>query len=103
LNPKLPKFEGEQPQAASLRLSGRSDERVGALAREEEVYLIVRAVVNKITHGDESGVLTRVHHARATTVILMERDQGERILDEATMLANEQFGIRDLFNQDGEA
>lgn len=97
----LPKFEGQQVKAARLKLAGRSDERVGALALDEEVYLIVRGVVRKVTHGDETGIFTRTHEVKASAAILLDRDQGARILDEAAMLADERFGIRNLFNDDG--
>lgn len=93
----LPKFEGQQVQAARLKLSGHSDERVGALASEEDVYLIVRGVVAHIDHGNVGDVFTRTHTVRATAAILMSADQGARILDEAAMLADERFGVQNLF------
>jgi hypothetical protein len=101
---QLPKFEGRGVQAATLKLTGRSDERVGSLALDEEVYLIIRGVVRKIAHSDDSGIFTRSHEVKASVAIIIERDQGERILDEAAMLADERFGIQNLFNiEDAEA
>jgi hypothetical protein len=99
---QLPKFEGRGVQAATLKLTGRSDERVGSLALDEEVYLIIRGVVRKIAHSDDSGIFTRSHEVKASVAIIIERDQGERILDEAAMLADERFGIQNLFT-DAEA
>lgn len=98
----LPKFEGQQPKASGLRITGRSGERVGALANEEEVFLVVKGVVAKVGHGNVGNVFTRTHDVKVTTAILVDRDAGARFLDEATAWANERFGIRDLFNQDGE-
>jgi hypothetical protein len=97
----LHKFEGQMPKAARLKVSGHSDERVGELANDEEVYLIVKGVVSTVDHGHVGNVFTRTHKVKATSVILMDRDQGARILDEAAMLADERFGIQSLFNPDG--
>lgn len=94
---QLPKFEGEQPKAARLKISGRSDERVGAMARNEEFYIVARCAVAKIIHGDDGGVLTRTHDAKAAVIVVIDRATGARLLDEAVMLANDRFGIRDLF------
>ena len=94
----LPKFEGQQVKAARLQVRGNSDERVGALANEEEVYLIVRGVVATVDHGNVGNVFTRTHKVKATAAILLDRDQGARMLDEAAMLADERFGIQTLFN-----
>jgi hypothetical protein len=95
----LPRFEGQHVKAARLKLSGHSDERIGALANEEEIYLIVRGVVADVAHGNVSNVFTRTHKVKATAAILLDRDQGARILDEAAMLADERFDIPSLFNQ----
>jgi hypothetical protein len=99
----LPKFEGQHVKAARMKISGHSDERIGALANEEEVYLIVRGVVATVDHGNVGNVLTRTHKVKATAVILLDKDQGARLLDEAAMLADERFGIQSLFNGDGPA
>jgi hypothetical protein len=85
-------------------LTGHSDERVGALVNEEEIFLIVRAVVSNVDHGNVGNVFTRTHKVKATSAILLDAEQGARILDEAAMLADERFGIQSLFNQaDGES
>lgn len=102
---KLPNFDGQHVKAARLKLSGKSDERVGALALDEEAYVIVRCVCTHVDHGDVDGVLTRLHAMRATAVVLMDKGAGARMLDEASMLADERFGISNLFTQsegDGE-
>jgi hypothetical protein len=98
----LPKFEGRPVEAASLRLSGKSQERVGSLALGEEVYVIVKATIAKISHGDASEVFTRQHDARAVAVVIVDRKDGERWLSEAAMLADERFGIQNLFGPNGE-
>lgn len=100
MKPSLPEFEGETPKQARLKLTGHSDERVGALAKEEEFFLIVRGVVSNVDHGNVGNVFTRTHKGKATSMILLDKDQGARILDEAAMLADERFGVPNLFNQD---
>lgn len=95
---QLPKFEGSGvPKAARLKLTGNSDERVGALALGEEVYLIIRGVVSNVDHGSVGNVFARTHKVKASSVVFIDREQGERMLDEAAMLADERFGIRNLF------
>lgn len=102
----LPRFEGRNVQVGSLRLTGKVHERVGALAKDEEVFLIVKGTVTEITHGDirvnGADLYGRKHTVKASALVLIERDQGGRMLDEATMLAGERFGVVDLFHQDGD-
>jgi hypothetical protein len=99
LKTQLPKFEGQQVKAAALKVSGRCDSRVGALGLDEEVYLVIKVVVAKISHGDQSGIFTRTHDAKAVVIVPLERASGARILDEASALADERFGIANLFNE----
>lgn len=101
---QLPKFEGSGvPKAARLRLTGKSDERVGALGLGEEVYLIISGVVSNVDHGSVGNVFARTHKVKASAVVFLEREQGQRMLEEAAMLADERFGIQNLFaDRDGE-
>ena len=102
----LPKFEGRQVQAGTLRVTGRSREKVGALALDEEVFLIVRGTVSQIAHSevsiDGAEIFARVHTVKANALQLVERAAGERMLDEATALADERFGVVNLFTQKDE-
>jgi hypothetical protein len=102
---KLPRFEGREVQAATMSLTGRCRERIGALALDEEVYLIVRATVTKVAHhdgsGDQDGLFVRNHTVRAGAIMLLANGDGPRLLDEAAMLADERFGIQTLFRDGG--
>lgn len=52
MNTVLPIFESRRVEAAELKLTGKVDERIGSLDYDEEVYLIVRGRVSKITHAE---------------------------------------------------
>lgn len=99
----LPKFEGRQVLAGTLRVTGRTREHVGALALDEQVFLIVRGTVSQVAHSevsiDGADVFARVHTVKADALQLVDRAAGERMLDEATALADERFGVVNLFNQ----
>ena len=97
---RLPKFEGIPVEAATLRVAGALGERVGALASGEEVFIVLRAVVTDVTHGVHADVMTRQHKATTVVAALLEPEQGARLLEEALVLADERFGIRDLFHTD---
>jgi len=56
-----------------------------------------KASVAKITHGDLKTVFTRLHKATATEVVLIERADGQRMLDEAQAMADDRFGLANLF------
>jgi len=91
-------FEGARPETASLRLTGKSEERVGALAHGELVYLLVKANVAKVTHGyDADDLLVREHTLKASNVIILDAKDGARLLTEGQMLADERFGVPSLF------
>ena len=100
---RLPKFEGVSVEAATLRVNGSIDERVGSLASGEELFVILRAVVVDVAHGIRAEVMTRQHKARTVNAVLLEPDQGARLLEEALVLADERFGIRDLFHTDDDS
>lgn len=94
-------FEGTAVEAARLTLSGASDERVGKMAMGEEIFLVVKAVVHKVSHGEEKvnkvEQFTRTHKAGITAMFMVDKGAGERMLMEASMLSDEQFGISNLF------
>lgn len=97
---KLPRFEGETPSSSVVKLSGRAEDRIGALARNEEAFFVIKAVIANVDHGDHGGALARIHKAKVVAMYYLEAEQGERLLTEAALLADERFGIRDLFHQD---
>ena len=88
-------------EAATLKVAGSLAERVGALATGEELFVILRAVVTDVGHGIHADVMTRQHKAATVLAVLLEPEQGARLLEEALVLADERFGIRDLFHTDG--
>lgn len=100
----LPRFENRTPAAATLALTGKATANVGALAYGEEVFLIVRANVTKVAHGEArvngADVFARQHTLKADACQLVELEDGKRLLAEAEALADERFGVPNLFNQD---
>ena len=99
----LPRFENRTPAAATLALSGKATANVGALAYGEEVFLIVRANVTLVGHGEArvngADVFARKHTLKADACQLLDADEGKRMLAEAEMLADERFGVPNLFSQ----
>lgn len=99
-------FEGRTVTAGGIKLTGSSWARVGRLDADEDCYLIVRATVTKITHGeakiDGAGHYARVHTLAASAVELVDTDAGARMLDESRMLADECFGTPNIFARAGE-
>lgn len=97
----MPKFEGRAVQMGALKLTGKADERIGSLDYDEEVYLLVRARVSKVSHEEvtKQGAtfFARLHTANARSVVIVDPADGERMLDEAAMLADERFGVQSLF------
>ena len=104
MDTELPRFEGRIVDAASLKLTGKATERVGALRDEEEVFLIVRGRVSKVSHGEATvngaDVYLREHTVKADRMTIIDPDDGERMLSEATMLADEAFGLAGLFSKE---
>lgn len=97
---RIQKFEGAPVDGATLKVTGALGERVGQLARGEEVFVILRAVVTDVNHGIRGELLLRQHKAATVVAAMLEPDQGARLLEEALTLADERFGIRDLFHTD---
>ena len=98
----LPRFEGRPVQVGTIRLTGRTHDRVGCLAHDEEVFLIVRARVADVGHGDArvngADLFARKHILKADAVSIVEAKDGARMLEEAIALADERFGVPNLFN-----
>ena len=102
----LPSFEGREVQSAVAKFSGRTSSRVGALGQDEFVIVVARVKVNKVSHQDfkaSSGanspkLYTRVHECTTTRAIVLPEEQGAKILEEAQMWSDDQFGIQGLFN-----
>lgn len=97
----MPTFEGRAVHAGALKLTGKADERIGSLDYDEEVYLLVRARITKVSHEevtkDGVGLFARIHTANARSLVIVDPNDGERMLDEAAMLADERFGVASLF------
>lgn len=101
MDTKLPRFEGRDVEGATLKLSGKAESRVGALGDQEAVFLIVKGHVSKISHGDATvngaTVFVREHTVKASELVILDPDDGERMLSEGAMLADEKFGLMGLF------
>ena len=100
-------FEGRKVSGSQLKLTGSTDGKLGSLDYDEEVYLFVKGRVKKITHGDVTiggtATFSRLHTVGAISIYVVEPEQGERMLDEAAMMADERFGIGSLFGGAGES
>jgi hypothetical protein len=98
-------YEGKQPQGATVKLSGQAEQFVGPLHLDEEVFFVVRGHVQKVSHQDGkingAELFIREHTVKASNVVILTPEDGERMLDEATMLAEEAFGIQRMFKQAG--
>ena len=99
----LPRFENRTPAAATLALTGKANANVGALSYGEEVFLIVRASVTLVGHGEArvngADVFARKHTLKADACQLLDADEGKTMLAEAEMMADERFGVPNLFSQ----
>lgn len=99
MNKGLSIFEGRAVEAAQLKITGGSDDRVGTLEYGEQIFFVGKAWVSKITHEEKKEGFTRIHTASASSMVLLEREDGERMLSEGQMMADERFGIANLFAQ----
>lgn len=86
-----------------MKLAGSVSDRVGSLDMGEHVFVIVKGTVAGITHGDVKDVFTRTHKVTASALVILDPEDGRRMLDEAQMIADERFGIENLFRQAEEA
>ena len=94
---QLPLFEGKEPRVATMKVSGATEDRVGCLALEEEVYFVGKGTVAGVSHQDVKHQFTRVHKVTPSAIVIIERGDGERMLNEAQMMADERFGVQNLF------
>lgn len=101
MHKKLGIFEGKLVEVAELKITGGSDDRVGTLDYGEQIFFVGKATVSKITHEDKKTGFSRIHTATASAMVLLEKEDGERMLGEGQMLADERFGIANLFAQAG--
>lgn len=96
----LGSFEGRKIDIGAIKLTGSATERVGKLALGEEVYVVGRAVVSRIEHGETKDGFVRVHKAEVVSLALIEPEDGKRMLAEGQRLADERFGVVSLFRHD---
>jgi hypothetical protein len=101
---KLGEFEGREVEASQLSLTSAKTTQCGKLADGEVFYAIVMGKVDDIGHGlttiGKGKLYTRKQAGGVTRMVLVDPADGQRMLDEAVMLADEKFGVRDLFHQD---
>lgn len=97
---QLGNFEGSRIDIGAIKLSGSAAERVGKLALGEEVWVVGRAIVGRIEHGETKDGFVRVHKAEVVSMALVGRDEGQRMLTEGQALADERFGLAGLFARD---
>lgn len=108
---EIPDFEGREVQAAVARFSGRTAQRVGAYAEGEMAYVIAKARIGKISHADfkaQTGnnspkMYTRIHELQVTRAVLLPEKEGDKLFADAITAADEQYGIKNLFNQGDDA
>jgi len=94
-------FEGHPVQASVLKVTGGASEKIGTLDQDEEVFLIVKGHVSQITHGYVRETYTRLHKVVATDLVVLNRTDGMRMLDEAMALQDDRFGLQQLFATSG--
>lgn len=97
----LPLFESAPVAASTLRLAGKSEERVGSMDVGEEVFLVVKAYVSGVGHETTEIGLERRHTIKAEEIILISREDGARFLDEAHALSDDRFGLQHMFASAG--
>lgn len=103
MNNQLGTFEGRKVESSALKLSGSVADRIGHLDLEEQVFIIVKGTVAGVLHGDVKDVFTRTHKVSASALVILDPGDGERMLDEAQMIADERFGVENLFRQANDA
>lgn len=96
---KLGSFEGRKVDAGAMKLSGSTSDRVGHLEMGEQIFLVVKGTVAGILHSDVKDIFTRTHKIAASALVILEPEVGRRMLDEGQMIADERFGIENLFRQ----
>jgi hypothetical protein len=81
---QLPLFEGQRPNGSGVRLTGKVTTPFRALALEEEVVLVVKGTVAKVSHDldGDGGTLTRLHVLKVAEAHELPGDQGDMALVE---------------------
>ncbi len=87
--------------SSNLRVSGKTEERVGALDVGEEVFLIVRGYVSGVNHESTDIGLERRHSVKTEEIVIIQRQDGQRLLGEAQALSDERFGLQNIFDSIG--
>lgn len=107
MDTQLPNFDGKTVQIGTARLSAETRARVGALHPGEKVFFIGYAYVGEISHGEVRAAKTNLYGRKHTLgngdLVVIGPDLGEKWLQEAQDNADERFGTRNLWNQDGSA
>lgn len=80
----LPLFENRQPIGAGVRLTGTAETPWRALAIEDEVIVVLKGRVAKVTHqvDADGGTLQRIHTIKVAEAHELPGDQGEMALVE---------------------
>lgn len=81
---QLPLFEGQRPNGSGVRLTGKVTTPFRGLSLDEEVTLVIKARVAKVSHDleGESGALTRMHVLKVAEAHELPGDQGDMALVE---------------------
>lgn len=101
MKPHLPKFEGREVDASSLKISGSTEDHVGALHQEEVVYTVTKAVVSGVDHRFVKDIYTRAHKATPVAMVVVDEATGEKMLEQAYEAAEARFGVKGLFAGQG--
>ncbi len=103
---QLGTFEGRRVQASKLMLNGSTTDRIGHMDLDEEIYLVVKARVASISHGEtkvhKTDLFTRTQQGKIEQMFVVDRDEGEAMLSDAAQKADERFGVKNLFSGDDE-
>lgn len=86
----LPYFEGRRPSSAQVRLTGTTDTPCRTLHIGDDVILVVRAAVTKVTHeqqDSDGGPLARVHGLKVAEAHVLPDDAGAEMLEVAEKLS----------------
>jgi hypothetical protein len=78
----LPPFEGRRPTEAEIRLSGSVKTPCRAMRLGEEIILVVKAAVTKVSHdqADTTARLARVHGLKTLEAHVLPDDAGSDAL-----------------------
>jgi hypothetical protein len=81
---QLPLFEGHRPTGAGVRLTGKVTTPFRALGLDEEVVLVVKATVAKVSHDrdGDAGAITRLHVLKVAEAHELPGDQADMALVE---------------------